>query len=94
VRYIAIIVLLGTALTAIPAFGQLTPLWGPGNPQYDVTHSQERSPSSSPFSSRPNPLGGYDYSSRSNNPANRAYFPNGSNEMSCRPNPVGGMDCR
>jgi hypothetical protein len=44
-------------------------------------------------SSRPNPLGGYDYSngmySRPNPQGGYDY----SNGVRCRPNPLGGMDC-
>jgi hypothetical protein len=45
-------------------------------------------------SSRPNPAGGYDYSSGLSSRPNPVGGYDYSNGVSCRPNPVGGMDCR
>jgi hypothetical protein len=54
-----------------------------------IGQSQQRS-----FSTRPNPLGGYDYSnglSSRRNPMGGQDFSNG---VSCQPGPLGGYSCR
>jgi hypothetical protein len=48
----------------------------------------------SSISSRPNPMGGYNYSNGISSRPNPLGGYDYSNGMSCRPNPLGGMDCR
>ena len=46
------------------------------------------------ITSRPNPLGGYDYSNGVTSRANPQGGYDYSNGVTCRRNPFGGMDCR
>jgi hypothetical protein len=85
-------------IAAVPAAAQSPLLGGPGTPQYDITHGQNTGAygggTGATITSRPNPLGGSDYSNGVSSRPNPLGGYDYSNGRSCRPNPLGGMDCR
>jgi hypothetical protein len=70
------------------AFDSSPSPWGGGG------FGQRTDSDQSAFTSRPNPLGGFDYSNGVYSRPNPLGGYDYSNGASCRPNPMGGMDCR